>query len=144
MSIHRPTVQGPLRSLIAPPFPHDPRDRCWIYETRGWHVRMLAINDPRRRACIARGLLHLQLWNPEKEISILTPSKMTNGSFEVWKDGQRARLCGYKHLMQFVADEYGVALPCYGVVQHFENLFVHAAYLGASLNGETRGDLHAS
>lgn len=134
MSVQPPTVQGPPRSLIVPPFPHDPRDRCWIYETRGWHIRMLAVNDPRRRSCVARGLLHLQLWHVEQQVSILTPSNMTNGSFECWKGGQRARLCGYPHLMQFMAQEFGLRLPCYGVVQHFENLFVHSSYVGASLN----------
>lgn len=122
---------GPLRSVIAPPFPHDPRDRCWIHETRGWHIRMLALNDPRRQACIAHGLQHLQLWHPELSVSILTPSKMTDDSFEVWNNGNRARLCGYKHLSQYIGLKLKTAVPCYGVIQQFERFYVHATYLGA-------------
>jgi hypothetical protein len=59
------------------------------------------------------GILHLQLWAPEVEVSVLTPSLMTGGAFELYgfrdREGVRAPL--YADLRATVWSRYGVAAP---------------------------------
>lgn len=77
-----PTVTGATHPW--PPAPHDPRERIVGARVNGWEVRVFAPTDARRAYLAARGFGHLQLWHPEARVSILTPSRLTGGHFEVF------------------------------------------------------------
>lgn len=100
-----------------PPAPHDPRERTLMFELlassssaaprarhgsigRGaaratrWEVRAFPVGGRMHRYFAPRGLLHLQLWQPESGVSVLTPSRLTLSRWEVfpvegWKHGAR-------------------------------------------------------
>jgi hypothetical protein len=55
-----------------------------------------------------RGFLHLQLWHPAVKTSILTPSRLTNGRFEIWRDGLRIVQGDWRGVTRCLA---GIALP---------------------------------
>ncbi len=62
---------------------HTDRDRTLVYWLGEWDVRM---SDPRsdlHRLFAVNGMFHLQLWHAESNTSILTPSTLTEGHFEV-------------------------------------------------------------
>jgi hypothetical protein len=65
------------------PAPHDPDERVVIAYATDWEVRQFARDDTRFEYFARRGFLHLQLWHPALGISILTPSRLTRGAFDV-------------------------------------------------------------
>ncbi|MCA9690593.1 MAG: hypothetical protein R3A51_09190 [Nannocystaceae bacterium] len=77
--------------MRPPPPPHDPRERILQRLLGPWHVRQFPPGDARLAYFTPRGLLHLQLWHPEAGVSVLTPSRLTNGRFEVFP------VDGWKH-----------------------------------------------
>lgn len=82
-----------------PPAPHDPRERELAMLAEGWEVRVFA--DRKFQYFVTRGFLHVQLWHPEARISILSPSRLTSGFYEMfpvrdWK----ARAADYDRLAQ--------------------------------------------
>ena len=85
MERHR-TVQKPFGH--TEPFIYDlaqrhaDAERTLVYWLGEWDVRM---SDPRsdlHRLFAVNGMFHLQLWHQESNTSILTPSALTNHSFE--------------------------------------------------------------
>jgi hypothetical protein len=110
-------LSAPSEEMAWPPAPHDPRERALICTLvvrapalpahssrhgstgrRGapastrWEVRAFPIGGRMHRYFAPRGLLHLQLWQPESGVSMLTPSRLTLGRWEVfpvegWKRG---------------------------------------------------------
>ena len=65
-----------------PPAPHDPRERELAMLADGWEVRVFG--GRKFQYFVGRGFLHVQLWHPEERISILTPSRLTCGFYEVF------------------------------------------------------------
>jgi hypothetical protein len=76
------TGEAPL-----PPSPHDPRERVVVSTVGDWQIRQFAETDAKLAYFTGRGFLHVQLWHPEHRVSILTPSRLTGGRFEVWAAG---------------------------------------------------------
>ena len=74
-----------------------------------WEVRRHLETGGQHAYFAPRGFLHLQLWHASAEVSILTPSQLTNDRFEIWRDGLRIRV-GTWH--EVVAHLPGLALPC--------------------------------
>jgi hypothetical protein len=68
--------------------PHDPTERVLVAREGVWDVRQFPENDPKFAYFAKRGFLHLQLWDAAGATSILTPSKLTGGNFEVWISGR--------------------------------------------------------
>lgn len=64
-----------------PAAPHDPRERIHVTTVSRWQVRVFV--EARARTLLQRGLWHIQLWEPEAQLSVLTPSGTTAGSYEV-------------------------------------------------------------
>lgn len=98
-------------SVDRPPPPHDPWERGLVARIGAWEVRRFEPEDLKFGYFLARGFLHLQLWHPEAPASVLTPSRLTGGFFEVFPiDGWKARVtAGVLH--RIVARELGVRLP---------------------------------
>jgi hypothetical protein len=69
---------------------HAPHDRELLAHLGRWQVRRHAARDERFAYLAARAFLHLQLWHPEHNISILTPSQLTRGRFEIAVGAHRA------------------------------------------------------
>lgn len=73
-------------SAVAPNPLHAPGQRLITGEQEGWQVRQIPINDPRLPYLACNGFFHLQLWHPEAGISLLSPSRLTNGAWELWSE----------------------------------------------------------
>lgn len=73
-----------MTAAAWPPRPHDPREREVVGRAGAWEVRQFAAGDAKLAYFTVRGFLHLQLWHPQAQISILTPSRLTAGHFEAW------------------------------------------------------------
>ena len=72
------------KSLVdeqLPPAPHNPAERSCVSRVAGWEIRCFARNDAKHEYMAPRGMLHLQVWCPSFNVSILTPSAMTGGLF---------------------------------------------------------------
>ena len=64
---------------------HDPRDRVRIAELgNGWELRQFAETDRRLAYFADKGFAHVQLWSAAANVSVVTPSRLTNGAFEAW------------------------------------------------------------
>jgi hypothetical protein len=94
-----------------PPPPHDPAERTLLAEMDGWEVRDFAPDDPRHAYFAHRGFSHLQLWHPEAGISLLTPSRLTAGSYEVFPFVGWKRRGDYATLRALIKSAHGVTLP---------------------------------
>lgn len=110
-----------------PPAPHDPRERRTILWLGAWEVRLH--DDRKFQYFIARGLWHLQLWHPERGISVLTPSRLTNGLYEVFPvDGWKARVGGYEALAGMLRRVHRVTPPEAASFAKIERALVHDVY----------------
>ncbi len=100
------TVDSPS----LPPPPHDPRDRELVMHLGAWEVR---VSTGRAfEYFVPRGLWHVQLWHPEAQISILTPSRLTAGAFEAFPSrGRKARSSVYPALREALETEHGTMFP---------------------------------
>src|SRR4051812_39642737 len=76
-----PTVTDASLLAHPPAAPHDPRDRELLTRADGWEIR--ALKSDWFGFFAARGLWHVQLWHPGKSLSILTPSTLTCGHYEL-------------------------------------------------------------
>ncbi len=94
-----------------PPPPHDPRERQRVATLGEWGAYVF---DPRgeMHAYFARkGMVHLQLYHP-RGVSILTPSVLTQGRFELLDIHSGRYRAGCFHGMQRVARHHvGIVLP---------------------------------
>lgn len=69
---------------------HAPGDRELLARVGPWEVRRYAAGDHRFAYFASRAFLHLQLWHPVRQISVLTPSRLTGGRFEIACGARRA------------------------------------------------------
>lgn len=89
------------RRRRRPPPPHDPTERVLALVVDDWEVRLY--EGRKFEYFSTRGLLHLQLWHPGSGVSVLTPSRLTNGLFEVFPiDDWKARVSSYESLAPLV------------------------------------------
>ena len=109
---------------------HDPYERVCVHEERGWELRAFARNDPRFGWLASRGLLHLQLWHAERQVSILTPSYVSEGAFLIDAPGLQTRIGCYSGVRGFLYDTFELVPLCYPKLYHFETWFVRAAEIG--------------
>ncbi len=125
-------VPDPRGEHDWPPRPHDPRDRIVLGTYGPWEVCGFEPGGRFDTYFAERGMKHLQFWLPEAGFSLLTPSRLTGGRFEVfpfagWK---HASTC-YGGLIADVASACGVDLPPLFVVltlaSHHECEFVELA-----------------
>lgn len=64
--------------------PHAPGPRTLLAVLPGgWEVRGFAPADPRVSFALGRGFWHVQLYEPCARLSVLTPSRLTDGWYEV-------------------------------------------------------------
>ena len=119
------TLHAPLHPL------HDPNERVLVGCHGPWEVRAHARNSKRHHCFAPRGLLHIQLWYPERNVSVLTQSALTDGRFEVCSEHRRVRPCCPKHLQNTLASMDLLPL-CMHLVRSYESWLVHAPALGAS------------
>lgn len=111
-----------LRLVSSLPPPHDPGERTPVAWVGLWEVRQFPDGDARLRYFRPRGFHHLQLWHPSARISILTPSRLTAGLFELWPEGgERSRLSTWRE----VADRLtGTAVPSAIEIIALESWFI--------------------
>ncbi|MCG8592430.1 MAG: hypothetical protein MJE66_24325 [Proteobacteria bacterium] len=67
----------------APP-PHAPGARLCIERVGHWEVRAFDPRGSLHRYFSPRGLLHLQLWHPALDLSLLSPSRLTGYRYEIF------------------------------------------------------------
>lgn len=106
-----------------PPPPHDPRERELTLYLGDWQLRVF---DGRfSEYFIPRGLWHLQLWHAERQISVLTPSRLTSGLYEAFPmAGWKLRRADYSALARGVREEHAVELPGEDCLRILEVAFV--------------------
>lgn len=93
-------IAEPLR---LPPL-HAPDDRELLAHVGTWQVRRHALHDERFAYCASRAFLHVQLWRPDRQISILTPSRLTNGRFEIARGWRRASVSTWPGVVALLPD----------------------------------------
>lgn len=108
-----------------PPPPHDPRDRELLTRLDDWEIRAFG---SRWFAFFApRGLWHVQLWHPEKRLSIITPSTLTRGSYELSSSssaGAPTRSTTYAAMARVASGAHGVTALTGPQVAWIESVFV--------------------
>jgi hypothetical protein len=78
------------RRVGALPPLHSPFDRELLARVGPWEVRRHARDDGRFAYLATRSMLHVQLWHPDHRVSVLTPSRLTGGRFEIASSTRRA------------------------------------------------------
>ena len=71
-------------AVLPIPLVHDPRRRSLVETRRHWQIRVFARGEETFRTLAQQGALNVQFWSRALATSILTPSVMTDGAFEVW------------------------------------------------------------
>ena len=122
--------------LESPAAPHDPHERAVIHSRYGWQIRTYAWNTALHRYGAQKGMLHLQLWCPSMGLSILTPSELTAGHYEVSMAGESVRVCCVGTVAEIVYEWTGLRMPCSRVLSFYLYRMVYLPYLGASLSPE--------
>ena len=123
----------------TPAAPHDPWERAAVHARYGWEIRTYPWNSRLHRVASDNGTLHLQIWYPAVGLSILTPSRLTGGKYEVQMADERVRMCCAATMAEIVYDWAGVRLPCSRVVSFYYDRMVLLPYFGrttASSSGE--------
>lgn len=78
----------------------------------GWEVRLFG--GRKFQYFVTPGYWHVQLWHPEARISVLTPSRLTCGFFEVYPfDEWKAQAHDYEALAALVATAAGLGGPAF-------------------------------
>lgn len=121
-----PTVGGET-SIASPPSPHDPDERVLRDRVGDWEVRAFATTDPKHDYFVRRGFLHLQLWHPQAGISVLTPSRLTLGRYEIFPiNGWKLPETDLEEVAAIVREHHGVHLPALVRINALEQWFVRA------------------
>lgn len=84
---------------------HATGERVPIAQLGDWEVRRHDEHGPHHHYFTTRGMLHLQLWHPRAQISILTPSILTGGRFDIWRDGIRIAVSTWADVAYHLIDE---------------------------------------
>lgn len=110
-----------------PPPPHDPDEREIVAYLGEWEVRRFGEASMLFRYAAPRGVLHLQVWHPAARVSILTPSRITGGSFEAFPvAGWKLACRGWKDLARAIRREHALDVPSAGRMRSLERWFVTA------------------
>jgi hypothetical protein len=70
---------------------HDPTERQLVAYAGEWELRQFAESDRRFTYFAMKGFAHVQLWHGASRTSIITPSRMTAGNFELWSEAHELR-----------------------------------------------------
>lgn len=82
---------------LPPVRPHDPKDRLAVASLAEWEVRVFDPTGSFFSFFRRHGLLHLQLWHPASGTSVLTPSRLTGGRYELRRaDGEVCRAASWE------------------------------------------------
>ena len=99
---------------------HDPRDRVAVDHLGRWEVRRHADHDLRTWWLARHGGLHVQLWDPLSGTSLLSPSALSRGAWEVRRaDGARRRWASLEELRARVE-----GVPCAGCMRRVVSAWV--------------------
>ena len=110
---------------------HDPGDRERVaLLSSDWEVRQFAERDPRTDYFAKRGFLHVQLWHAVTRTSIVTPSRITDGHFELSLAGERFAARTWPVITRGLAD-HRIAAPSVAELRAVERWFVLAPDTGA-------------
>jgi hypothetical protein len=94
------------------PRPHDPDDRVLVATIGPWELRDFAEGSSFARFFAKHGIAHRQLYARAVGLSILTPSPLTEGEFDLRSiDGERWATRSERALREHVSERYGAALP---------------------------------
>lgn len=111
-----------------PPPPHDPAERVLITRLDGWQVRDFGYDDVRLAYFATRGFAHFQLWHPERRLSVLTPSRLTDGQYEVFPIGRwKRRAPSWRALAALLRAHDAPAPPSEACLRALERWFSRAA-----------------
>ena len=72
-----------LHAMHPLPPPHAPHERKLLTLADGWEVRVFAEDDFRHAYFARKRMLHLQLFHRTARVSVLTPSRLTAGRWEL-------------------------------------------------------------
>ncbi|MEC7240117.1 MAG: hypothetical protein VXW32_02665 [Myxococcota bacterium] len=114
------------------PSPHDPSERALLHAQYGWQIRTYPWNSSQHLLYKTKGMLNLQLWYPEVGLSILTPSGLTGGQYEVRMGDEVVRVRRSLEVAELVHDWAGVRLPCSRVVHFYYYKMILLPYCGGS------------
>lgn len=114
-------------ATVSPPPPHDPTERVLLDQVGDWEVRAFATSDPKHDYFVRRGFLHLQLWHPQASISVLTPSRLTLGRYEIFPiNGWKLPETDLDEAAAIVREHHGIQLPSPVRINALEQWFVRA------------------
>jgi len=133
----RPRQHAP--AITPPPPPHNPGERKLAGQIGGWQIRLFDPDDLKFKYFLPRGFLHAQLWHPEARVSVLTPSRLTGGLFEVFPVDEWKAPASAAAVHSLVAREHGVTLPSLTRIAAVIQWYVCAAERrsrGAASNGK--------
>lgn len=99
----------------VPPL-HDEHDRVAASSVGsldgGWTAFAFGADDGRHAWLLRHGGWHLQLLHDERRVSLLTPSRLTGGAFEIFPIvDEPLRLLRYTDVVRLVEREHGVRPP---------------------------------
>jgi hypothetical protein len=121
-----------------PPPPHDPEERTLLTRCDGWEVRVFGETDFRHAYFARKSMLHLQLWHPERRVSVLTPSRLTADRWELYSEQtHKLRLRKRAMLVRVLAEQHGLRLPNPSTLAGLEFWFVEVPS-GSSFDVEIR------
>jgi hypothetical protein len=90
-----------------------------------WQVRSFAVSGARFEYFAPRSLWHIQLWHARAKVSVLTPSQLTGGCYEVFP------VCGWKRragddpgLRRVLQIAHRLVPPSAGMLRALESYFV--------------------
>lgn len=120
-------TKGADATLAWPPPPHDPNERIVLSRVGDWEIRAFAPGGAKHEYFVRRGFLHLQLWNPERRVSVLTPSRLTLGRYEIFPiNGWKLPETDLAEVIALVREQHGLALPSPRRINALEQWFVRA------------------
>jgi hypothetical protein len=121
------------RHRCMPPPPHDPRDRVLLDVIEGWEIRVFEPGSRMERYFSDCGFDHLQLWHAPTGFSLLTPSRLTEGRFEVFPlGGWKYSASDYRILQEIVRQTVQIDLPRRLVIETLLEVFIECSEAIAS------------
>ncbi len=121
-----PRFGGPLHDLESDSTRRHAPGVRYIVETLSdwWEVRLMSGDDPRRLA--SRGYWHFQLWHPVARVSILTPSRLTQGFYEACPETHwLVQSSSYPQLLTAADGLRGAHLPTATTLLVLEQRWLH-------------------
>jgi len=127
---------SPRVAAAPPPPPHDPAERVLITRVDGWHVRDFGYDDIRLAYFATRGYSHFQLWHPHQRVSVLTPSRLTDGTYEVFPVGTwKRRAADWSALATLLRAHHDLEPPSEACLRALERWFQRAPDLPGGGDG---------